>query len=274
MVGGASTRVLVVDDDVDTVEAVSAALREGFEVHAAPNGAVGLERVITLRPEVVVFDFWMPVVDGRELVSGIREVARMHVGLVAMSGTPEVEDWCARMGIAAFLRKPFEAEPLRRAVVRALEQARTRTSSTSLAAVREGARDGAESSRRSSSRRIRVDRAVLAVGDEEQVAVLRALLRAAGAPVQVAAVGSVTEALRALTSIAVDAIAVCGTKHIEDPDFLHLVAASTNRGVTIVVESNPSLDLKQHERVRISVEPGAASVARALQEAMTPAAPA
>ncbi|GAC1359296.1 MAG: hypothetical protein NVSMB47_12130 [Polyangiales bacterium] len=270
MVGGASTRVLVVDDDVDTIEAVSAALRGGFEVHAAPNGAVGLERVITLRPEVVVFDFWMPVVDGRELVSGIREVARMHVGLVAMSGTPEVEDWCARMGIAAFLRKPFEAEPLRRAVVRALEQARTRTSSTSLGAVR----DGAESSRRSSSRRIRVDRAVLAVGDEDQVAVLRALLRAAGAPVQVAAVGSVSEALRALTSIAVDAIAVCGTKHIEDPDFLHLVAASTNRGVTVVVESNPSLDLKQHQRVRISVEPGPASVARALQDAMSPAAPA
>ena len=267
---GESARVLVVDDDLDTIEVVSAALRAGFEVHAAPNGAVGLERVITLRPDVVVFDFWMPVVDGRELVSGIREVARTHVGLVAMSGTPEVEDWSARMGISAFLRKPFGPESLRRAVMCALEQARTRTSSSSMPAVREGV----ASARPSSSPRLRFDRAVLALGDHDRVAILRALLRAASVPVQVAAVSSVVEALRVLSSIAVDAIAVCEAKHVEDPEFLQLVVASTRRGVTVVIEPTPSFDLKLHDSVWVCDEPGAPAVARALQEAIARPGPA
>src|SRR5438445_13407269 len=99
--GGTVTRILVVDDDSKTLEVVRVALGDTFDLRDAPNGAVGLESVLTFRPDVIVFDFWMPVLGGRELVHGIREVARTRVGLVAMSGTPEVEDWCARVGVAA-----------------------------------------------------------------------------------------------------------------------------------------------------------------------------
>lgn len=255
-----ATRVLVVDDDAKTLEVASVALGGAFDVRDAPNGAVGLESVLTFRPDVIVFDFWMPVLGGRELVHGIREVARTRVGLVAMSGTPEVEDWCARVGVAAFLRKPFDAPQLRAAVTRALEDAR-KSSSSGFPAVR-------DSSSASSSRRLRMDRAVLVVAAEDEVALLRALLRAGERPMQVAAVATVAEAVKALSSIAVDAVAVCGASLLDDPEIMHLVAASATRGVPFVVEANPSLELRNHDGVRVSVEPGVAAVAKTLKEAV------
>lgn len=258
--GGTAVRVLVVDDDAKTLEVASTALGAEYEVRDAPNGAVGLERVLTFRPEVIVFDFWMPVLGGRELVHGVREVARVRVGLVAMSGTPEVEDWCARVGVAAFLRKPFDAPQLRFAVTKALDDAR-KSSSSSTASVR-------DSSSASSSRRLRMDRAVLVVAGEDEVAVLRALLRAGERPIQVAAVASIADALRALGSIAVDAVAVCGSHILEDPEIMNLVAASSTRGVPFVVESNPSLELRNHDGVRVSMEPGVAAVAKTVKEAV------
>ena len=261
MGAGAATRVLVVDDDQSTLEVVGAGLGDGFEVRDAPNGAVGLERVLTFKPEVIVFDFWMPVLGGRELVHGIREVARTRVGLVAMSGTPEVEDWCTRVGVAAFLRKPFDAPQLRAAVHRALEDARKTSTSSSFPSVR-------DASSASSSRRLRIDRAVLVVAADDEVALLRALLRAGERPMQVAAVASVNEALKALGSISVDAVCVCGTRILEDPEIMQLVAAATTRNVPFVVESNPSLELRNHGGVRVSGEPGVAAVARTLKEAV------
>jgi two-component system chemotaxis response regulator CheY len=260
MGAGGTTRVLVVDDDQTTLEVVATALGDEFEVRDAPNGAVGLERVLTFKPDVIVFDFWMPVLGGRELVHGIREVARTRVGLVAMSGTPEVEDWCTRVGVAAFLKKPFDAAQLRAAVSRALEDAR-RSSSSGFPSMR-------EASSTSSARRLRIDRAVLVVAPEDEVALLRALLRAGEVPMQVAAVATVSEAVKALGSIAVDAVCVCGAKLLEDPEIMALVAASKSRGVPFVVEANPSLELRNHAAVRVSLEPGLACVARTLKEAV------
>src|SRR3954469_17903581 len=103
-----TARVLVVEDDARLLAATSKVLeRQGFEVQGATNGALGLEHVITFRPEVVVFDFWMPVADGRELLQGIREVYRERVGLVVTADTPEVEDWCTRVGVTQFVRTPY-----------------------------------------------------------------------------------------------------------------------------------------------------------------------
>jgi CheY-like chemotaxis protein len=253
-------RVLVVDDDATTLEAVSDCLQEiGWQVHGASNGAVGLERVLTFRPDVVVFDFWMPVADGRELVQGIREVARSRVGLVAMSGTPEVEDWCGRVGVSAFVRKPFDVQQLRAAVGKAHDDARITSSSTRLSAV-SGRSDPP------TSRRLRLDRAVLVVGEGEQVQLLRGILRNSTPPMQVASVQAVPDALRALASIAVDAVVVCGGEALRDAALLDLVVAASGRGVPLVIEESAHLALPQNTSVRLSPIPGAEGLARSIAE--------
>jgi CheY-like chemotaxis protein len=56
---------LVVEDDKDTREMFARALRrDGWAVVEAENGAVGLERLEDLEPDVIVLDLMMPVMDG------------------------------------------------------------------------------------------------------------------------------------------------------------------------------------------------------------------
>lgn len=220
---GSEARVLVVDDDHGALEVARTMLGlSGFEVRSANNGALGLEEVLTFRPDVVVFDFWMPVADGRELLQGIREVGR-RPGLVAMSGTPEVEDWCSRVGVSQFVRKPFERVALLEAVRRALDEARTPSSSGR----------SRPSSSMPASRRLGVDRAIMVVGSRAAVTPVRNRLREGERPFQVAAVEGVEDAIRALSSFQLDAIAICGDDN--DPLLPALIAEASVRGLPVIL---------------------------------------
>lgn len=219
----ADVRVLVVDDDPPSLDATRAMLAHaGFEVRVAQNGAIGLEEVLTYRPDVVVFDFWMPVADGRELLSGIREVARGRLGLVAMSGTPEVEDWCARVGVRQFVRKPFEHRAIVEAVRRAAEESRFDSVRSRI------------SSNMPTSHRLHLDRAVLVVGPREAVRAVRGQLRQGERPLQVAVVEGVDDAIRALASFQLDAIVVCGSG--DDGHLPELVSEASVRGLPVVLD--------------------------------------
>ncbi len=193
----------------------------GFDVRSANNGALGLEEVLTFCPDVVIFDFWMPVADGRELLQGIREVGR-RLGLVAMSGTPEVEDWCGRVGVHQFLRKPFERGDLIEAVQRAFDEART--ASGRLRPV----------SSVPDSRAMRVQRAVMMVGHRDLVTPIRNGLREHERPMQVACVERVEDAMRALSSFRLDAVVVCGAS--DDPLLPDFVAEANVRGLPIILD--------------------------------------
>ncbi len=251
-------RVLVVDDDVATVDTVCTSLRvTGYECSSAPNGAVALERVLTFRPDVVVFDFWMPVTDGRELVLGIREVTKSRVGLVAMSGTPEVEDWCGRVGVGAFVRKPFAVDVMRAAVQRVFEEAKSPPSSSHRMRA---------ASDPPTSRRLKLESSVLVVGEGSASQPLRGLLRDSRPPMQVAAVGTVDEAIRALGSIAVDAVAVCGDA-ISDPELLRLTAAAESRSIPIVAEASPCFEVKS--TMRVAELPSAQSMLQSIQDSIS-----
>jgi two-component system chemotaxis response regulator CheB len=68
-------RVLVVDDSVTVRKALGDALdgEDGFRLCAsAPNGLLGLEQLTLTKPDVVVLDLEMPIVDGLEFLSRMR----------------------------------------------------------------------------------------------------------------------------------------------------------------------------------------------------------
>jgi CheY-like chemotaxis protein len=234
------------------LDSIAAMLRlSGFEVRSARNGAIGLEEVITFHPDVVLFDFWMPVADGRELLQGIREVARARLGLVAMSGTPEVEDWCGRVGVSQFLRKPFDRERLIEAVSAAYDEARTTSTRMPI------------SSAMPAARRLKVDRAVLVVGDRESVRPVRHLLREGTRPMQVAVVETVEDAVRALSSFSLDAVAVCG--HAREPGLATLVAEANDRGLPVVLDARIGDRAPSGPRVLVANE-GAAAMVDGIQQ--------
>jgi CheY-like chemotaxis protein len=100
--------VLVVDDDEDIVEAVTLALDgEGYRaIHA--TGHAALRCAEEARPDVVLMDVMMPLLDGTKLSRLLRANPRTaHIPIVAMSALSH-KDAPHEMRYDAWLGKPFD----------------------------------------------------------------------------------------------------------------------------------------------------------------------
>jgi pilus assembly protein CpaE len=66
-------KILVIDDDVDTLRLVGLMLqRQGYQVSAAANGSQGLARAFEERPDLILLDVMMPDMDGYEVTRRLR----------------------------------------------------------------------------------------------------------------------------------------------------------------------------------------------------------
>ncbi|HJS91967.1 MAG TPA: response regulator [Steroidobacteraceae bacterium] len=101
--------VLVVDDEFGTVEVLVAALEDaGYRVLTAANGRRALESLEKSKPDLVISDFMMPLMDGAALVTAMRaNSAFRDIPVIMMSSAPEAALRKRVDGYAAFLRKPF-----------------------------------------------------------------------------------------------------------------------------------------------------------------------
>lgn len=98
--------VLVVEDDLGLQQAVVEALTdEGYSVAAARNGLEALSLLRTMRPRVVLLDFFMPEMIGRELIQIMR--ARAGLRSIPIIGTSAVERPASVPGMSGFLAKPY-----------------------------------------------------------------------------------------------------------------------------------------------------------------------
>lgn len=80
-------RILLVDDDPDLVRVLGQALsKEGAQVYAASDGREGLCQFHTLQPDLVILDTVMPVMDGWQTLSRIREQSDVPVILLTAEG--------------------------------------------------------------------------------------------------------------------------------------------------------------------------------------------
>jgi CheY-like chemotaxis protein len=85
---GPCLRVLVVDDNVDTVTTLAMLVQEsGHDVRTAYDGSAVLEAALDYRPNVVLLDIGLPGLDGFEVAKLLRrQPALQHAVLVAMTG--------------------------------------------------------------------------------------------------------------------------------------------------------------------------------------------
>ena len=113
-------RVLVVDDHPPMVKLIEDALgKEGFSVLSAQNGAEGLRVVATERPDLVILDVEMPVMDGFEVLRALRlKVATSSLPVIMLSVHKEPEDLLAGWigGADQYLTKPCKMEDVVAAV--------------------------------------------------------------------------------------------------------------------------------------------------------------
>jgi two-component system alkaline phosphatase synthesis response regulator PhoP len=69
-----NTTVLIIDDEVDLRNLLKTKLlSEGFNVLEAENGKIGLEMILSLRPDIVLLDIIMPVMDGQKMLEELRK---------------------------------------------------------------------------------------------------------------------------------------------------------------------------------------------------------
>jgi len=113
--------VLVADDDEDILALVTFSLRrDGYEVVQARDGAEALELVERLKPDVVLMDISMPVMDGIEATKQI-SAAHPRVAVLMLTGSnARIDvDRARKAGAAGYVTKDKIAAELIEAILQA-----------------------------------------------------------------------------------------------------------------------------------------------------------
>ena len=120
-------RILLVDDDLDFLQALRRHLRWQFDVTLAPGPDAALELAASRGPyEVVVSDLHMPGMDGIDLLSRLRTAAPRTVRIL-LTGAGDVDSAIAAVNqgrVFRYLTKPCPPKTLIRELAAAVKQHR------------------------------------------------------------------------------------------------------------------------------------------------------
>jgi two-component system OmpR family response regulator len=109
---GPEARLLVVDDEPNIRELLSASLRyAGFEVATAADGQQALDVAASFRPDLLVLDVMMPGLDGFAVVRRLRESGR-HTPVVFLTARDAAEDKVSGLTLGGddYVTKPFSLD--------------------------------------------------------------------------------------------------------------------------------------------------------------------
>ena len=112
---GMSNVILVVEDDDDLVTIYKEILElKNFEVHIAQNGQEGVEKFREVKPSLVIMDGDMPVLNGYEAFSQIKEIDK-DANVVIVTGISEHESKnqdAIKRGLIKVISKPLGVNQL------------------------------------------------------------------------------------------------------------------------------------------------------------------
>lgn len=101
--------VLVVDDDTRILEMLRWALEdEGLAVLTALSGRQALAHLQAVRPNLVILDYTLEVLDGPRTAALLREACGESLPILLLSGDGHIARKAAQVGAYAYLRKPFD----------------------------------------------------------------------------------------------------------------------------------------------------------------------
>ncbi len=105
-------KIMVVDDEESLLELMRAILEiEGYEVITVDNGKKAVEKLKTVKPDLILLDMMMPGMSGREVCEKLRadpntkdlKVAFVTVAKFSESGKDKLKD----MNVMDYITKPF-----------------------------------------------------------------------------------------------------------------------------------------------------------------------
>ena len=112
----ANKKVLIVDDEIHIVQVVAIKLRNnGFDVITAENGQEALDAAISEKPDLIITDFQMPIMNGLELVEKLRaepDIADTPVIMLTARGFALEDGQKEALAVSDCLSKPFSPREL------------------------------------------------------------------------------------------------------------------------------------------------------------------
>jgi pilus assembly protein CpaE len=103
-------KILIVDDDIDTLQLVGTMLeRQGYEIAAANNGVKAVEMARQERPDLILLDVMMPGMDGYEVTRKLRAMEETAlIPIIMFTAKAQVDDKVAgfESGADDYLTKP------------------------------------------------------------------------------------------------------------------------------------------------------------------------
>ena len=106
-------RILVVDDEVAIRRLLSTVLgSNGFTVHQAENGHLGLAAAAAVRPDLILLDLGLPDLDGVEVIQRLREWSQTPIIVLSVRERDDDKVDALDAGADDYLTKPFSVPEL------------------------------------------------------------------------------------------------------------------------------------------------------------------
>ncbi|MHC4424857.1 MAG: response regulator [Planctomycetota bacterium] len=123
-------RILLVDDEPDLVDTIQCRLEaNSFDVITACDGQEGLEKAADERPDLILLDTNMPVMNGHEMLEQLRKRPDIKdIPVIMCTALCEPQDIAAASAydIADYVTKPFDCTELIEKITNALENRKSR----------------------------------------------------------------------------------------------------------------------------------------------------
>jgi pilus assembly protein CpaE len=111
-----SEKILIVDDDLDTLRLVGLMLqRQGYQISAATNGQQGLDKAFEEDPDLILLDVMMPDMDGYEVTRRLRQnPSTAEIPILMFTAKTQLDDKVAGFEVGAndYLTKPTHPSEL------------------------------------------------------------------------------------------------------------------------------------------------------------------
>lgn len=107
-------KVLLIDDEFDFVDLLKKRLENyGYEVLTASDGDEGLTRAESEKPDVIVLDIMMPVMDGLTFVKVLKsKLTVKHIPIIVLTAREGMANEFKEEGVYEYVVKPYDTEKL------------------------------------------------------------------------------------------------------------------------------------------------------------------